>query len=87
MYLVFDLPSGAGGMAAAQVLGALRSGFKKWSEKYEIAYQTKTHKYTCRLIFAEDRDYHFFMWSWDPEIYMPRHPTWSRFRVVDPPKH
>lgn len=87
MYLVFDLPSGAGGMAAAHVLGELRSAFTKWSERYEIPHKTKVHKYTVRLIFSNESDYHFFMWSWDPSIYMPRHPNWARYTVVNPPKH
>ena len=82
MYLVFDL---AGDGNPAYPSFYLHREFDRWSKQYQIPYKTKYHKDRLRLILANDSEYHFFMWSWNPDPEIPR--QWVEFIVVDPPKH
>lgn len=96
MYLVFDLPRAGDSPypSAHTVAFWLHREFEKWSERHQISYKTKYHKNKLRLILATDQEYQFFMWSWNPDLTVSGtisgrtiDPIWSRYTVVDPPKH
>lgn len=67
MYLEFQLPTGAGGMAAQYTNSVLTRNLNAWSEQYDIAYIKKIHKYTVRVTFETDKHYSFFAMTWRPQ--------------------
>ena len=70
MYLEFKLPAGPGsGYALLQLQKLLHD----WSDRYNIPYSSKLHKYTYRVSFDLDSQYTFFLASWNPvnEYYTP----------------
>ena len=85
MYIEFTLPTGAGGMAAGFVHQKLLKYLSKWAEKHNIQYRTKLHKYNMRLTFDDDKSYHFFILSWNPE---PGQfdSYYKNFKIIDPMK-
>jgi hypothetical protein len=93
MYLVFDLPQPGGTSfpTAHAVAFWLHRELERWHERYEIPYKTKFHKNRLRLIMDNEADYHFFMLSWNPDFTLNGlykiDPSWSKVRVVNPPKH
>lgn len=66
MYIQFQLPSGAGGMAAQHALSVIREELESWGKKHQIPYRTKLHKYTFRICLESDEHYTFFQLSWNP---------------------
>lgn len=92
MYLVFDLPPAVEQVfpSAHTVAFLLHREFDKWSDKYQIKYKTKFHKNRLRFILDTDSEYHFFMWSWNPDLTISTRnidAQWARYEVVSPPKH
>lgn len=92
MYLVFDLPkAGVNTYPSAHVVAYwLHSELEKWGRHHQTEYRTKYHKNTLRLIMPSERDYNFFMLSWNPDMYLAGHrleDKWSRFRAIYTPKH
>lgn len=92
MYLVFDLPAaGVDTYPSAHVVAYwLHNELDKWNNRYQIEYRTKYHKNTLRLVFGNETEYHFFMLSWNPDMYIAGHrldEKWSKMRVMNPPKH
>lgn len=67
MYLEFQLPTGAGGMAAQYTSSILNRNLTDWSNLYNIAYVKKIHKYTVRVTFDNDQTYSFFALTWNPK--------------------
>lgn len=67
MYIEFDLPQGAGGQAAGFVNSILNKHLHAWSDKYNIAYNKKIHKYTVRVTFDDEKTYAFFAMTWNPQ--------------------
>lgn len=91
MYLVFDLPASGDNYPSAHTIAFwLHREIDEWSKRYQIEYKTKFHKSRLRLIFASDDLYFFFMVGWNPNYTINNHsidPKWSRFTVINPPKH
>lgn len=67
MYIEFDLPTGAGGMAAQYTNSVLTRNLLEWSQRYDIPYNKKIHKYKVRVTFDDDRYYEFFALTWNPK--------------------
>lgn len=63
--LVFDLPSGAGGMAAGMYKGQLTKAINNFCSRHSIDYVAKTHRYTFKIWFNEDAHYTFFLLGFD----------------------
>lgn len=80
MYIEFRLPQGAGGMAAAMVLGKIRTDLAKWQAQYQIEYTQKTVKYTHRVCFDSPEQYTFFLTTWNPDSEYS-----TRFTVINLP--
>lgn len=80
MYIEFQLPAGAGGMAAAMVLGKIRTELTLWSEQHGIEYTQKTVKYTHRVCFSKPEEYTFFLTTWNPTSEYA-----TRFNVINLP--
>lgn len=66
MYIEFQLPTGAGGMAAQYINSVLNRNLHEWSDRYQIAYNKKIHKYTVRVTFDNDDHYTLFAMTWQP---------------------
>ncbi len=66
MYIEFQLPTGAGGMAAQYTNHMLAQNLTAWSNRYNIAYTKKVHKWTVRVTFDKDETYSFFALTWNP---------------------
>jgi len=58
--IVFDLPSGAGGMAASMYNGTIRAQLKELHKKYGLAYKSKTKGYKFKIWFEKESDYTLF---------------------------
>jgi hypothetical protein len=83
MYVEFDLPTGAGGMAAQHINAILLRMFKEWAARYGYTYKTKTVKYTIRLMFEDPNAYTTFGLTWNPEY--KEFQSWlMRYRFVEP---
>jgi hypothetical protein len=91
MYLVFDLPEPGDDFPTAHTIAFwLHREFDKWAEHYQVEYKTKYHKQRLRLIMSNDKDYHFFLLSWNPEHLISGYTVegkWAKPNIVDPPKH
>lgn len=79
MLIEFQLPSGAGGMAAAHALGIIKQELRAWSKKYNISYTEKTVKYTHRVCFDNDAVYSFFAVTWQPK---GQKASWFQFKLI-----
>lgn len=79
MLIEFQLPMGAGGMAAAHALGIIRQELRAWSKKYQISYTEKTVRYTHRVCFDQDEHYSFFALTWHPK---GQPTTWLKFQLI-----
>lgn len=66
MYIEFQLPNGSAGQAAAYANSLITKALHEWGERYNIAYNTKLHKYTRRVTFDDDAHYTLFSMSWNP---------------------
>jgi len=66
MFIEFELPNGAGGMATGYALSQLQTEINNWAGQYGVKYKTKLHKYTFRLCFENNEQYTFFQLSWNP---------------------
>lgn len=77
MYIEFQLPTGAGGMAAAHAAHIIRKEIAEWADKHQVTYKTKAVKYTLRLCLESDQSYTHFQLSWDP---FNQHS--NRYRIV-----
>lgn len=63
MKIEFGLPNGAGGMAAMQSAGYLRTALKTWADEYNISYTTSVVRHDHRAwvqVELTDRDYTLF---------------------------
>lgn len=67
MYIEFQLPMGAGGSAAGFTNAILNQNLHDWSDKYNIPYNKKIHKYKVRVTFDEEKNYNFFALTWNPK--------------------
>ena len=82
MYIEFTLPQGAGGLAAAVTQLRIDKELKEWHEVYGIPYKLKRVKYIYKLTMGLEKDYQFFMLSWNPTYKS----EWLNYRVVEPMK-
>lgn len=86
MYIEFQLPTGAGGMAAQYTNSVLNRNLHEWSDRYSIPYNKKLHKWTVRVTFDDDKYYDFFALTWQPKSenmlsYL------TNYRFVEPMNH
>lgn len=72
MYIVFDLSQHKLGLDVHTLNRALH----KWSDRYNIPYNTKFHKLTKRVTFDNEEVYSFFAMTW----------TGPEYKLVDPMK-
>lgn len=87
MYLEWRIPYGAGGDAASTFVTRLANHLEQWSQKWNIAYRTKIHKYNFRMTMDLDQHYDWFMLTWDAEQAAGHiNSNWFKFKVVDPMK-
>lgn len=63
--LVFNLPSGAGGMAAGIYRGQLIKQLNHFLAKHKIDFVSKTQRYTFKVWFNESSHYTFFLLGFD----------------------
>ena len=83
MYIEFTLPRGASGHAAAHFNSILNKELHTWSDRYNIPYNTKIHKYTKRITFDDNNTYSFFAITWNPETEKFRHYLLN-YRLIEP---
>jgi hypothetical protein len=79
MYIEFQLPNGAAGQAAVHANHVLNHFLHKWSDRYNIPYNTKLHKYNKRITFDKDYHYSLFALTWNPG---KKYHVLSRWRIV-----
>lgn len=83
MYIEFQLPTGAGGMAAQYTNSVLNRNLHLWSDRYQIPYNKKIHKGTVRVTFDDDKHYSLFAMTWAPESeYMEDH--LKNYKFIEP---
>ena len=75
----FTLPSGAGGMAAAMVLGKTRSKLNDFCRTHNIKdYRAHVEGYNWYVCFNEEKFYTLFVLGWDPVS-----PDWRSYTIVE----
>ena len=74
--IVFDLPSGAGGMAAGIYKGIVQQNLRELHEKHGLAYKSKTKNYKFKIWFEEESHYTLFFLVYD----FPR--QWRRPYII-----
>ena len=84
MYIEFSLPNGAAGQAAAHANHIIIRALHEWSDRYNIPYNTKLHKYTRRITFDDDAHYSLFAMTWNPDR---KYYALGRWRIVDDPNN
>lgn len=65
-YIVFDLPSGAGGLAPAMYNGQILNQIKKFSDEYNVKFKFRTQGYELKIWFEREEDYTLFFLVYDP---------------------
>ena len=80
MYIEFSLPgpTSSNYSAATHANHIITQHLHEWSDKYNIPYNTKLHKYMRRVTFDDDAHYAFFALTWNPAN---KH-FLSRWRIV-----
>lgn len=73
-------------MAAQYINSVLNRNLHEWSDKYNIPYNKKIHKYTVRVTFLENKHYNFFALTWNPKSenllsYL------TNYRFIEPMRH
>lgn len=65
--VVFDLPSGAGGMAAGMYKGQLTKEINHFVARHNIDFVSKTQNYKFKIWFDDDYHYTLFLlgFNWD----------------------
>lgn len=63
--IVFDLPSGAGGMAAGIYKSSVQRYLRELHEKYGLAYKSKTKVRQFKIWFEQDNHYTLFFLVYD----------------------
>lgn len=70
----FGLPNGAGGMAAMQSAGYLRTALSKWSTAHNVKLITSVarhdHRAWLTVSFAQERDFTLFVLSFTYDSFM-----------------
>ena len=79
MYIEFSLPTGAGGQAALHANRIITLALHEWSDRYNIPYNSKLHKYFKRVTFDDDAHYSLFAMTWNPD---QRYYALGRWRIV-----
>lgn len=83
MYIEFQLPTGAGGMAAQYTNSALNRNLHEWSDRYQIPYNKKIHKWTVRVTFDDDAHYSLFTMTWQPQADHMQHYLYN-YKIIEP---
>lgn len=79
MYIEFSLPNGAAGQGTAIANRIIVTALHEWSDKYNIPYNTKLHKYIRRVTFDDDAHYSLFAMTWNPD---KKYYALGRWRIV-----
>ncbi len=75
MYVEFQLPKVIHDKPQALAISIYQidRDIATWVEKHQIEYyKTKPHKFTYRLILANDQAYSYFALTWDPKYYISK---------------
>ena len=82
MYIEFQLPRDDDDVAAV-IHHLLSRNLLQWSERYRVAYNKKTIKYTVKVTFDSDAHYDFFALTSQPpgEQYQD---YLSNYRFIEP---
>lgn len=80
MYIEFQLPkqSSSNYSVTAFVNREITLALQDWSNRYNVLYNTKLHKYTRRVTFDDDAHYTLFSMTWNPT----NDPYLSKWRIV-----
>lgn len=65
--VVFDLPSGSGGMAAGMVKSVIMQKVRAFSTGHQVTYITKTERYKLKIWFEKDSHYTLFFLAYIPD--------------------
>lgn len=81
MYIEFNLPgqTSSNYSATAQANHIVTQALQTWSDRYNIRYNTKLHKYTRRVTFDDDAHYSLFAMTWNPDR---KYYALGRWRIV-----
>lgn len=77
MYLLFDLPSGAGGLTASMTSARIFNKIKEFSSKHCIEYKTQVHGYKFKVWFKDPEYYILFLLSYEPDK------PWRKPYIID----
>lgn len=81
MYIEFELPKGTTGITAGSANTNIEQVLSRWSSRYQIAYISKTIKYTKRVTFDQDEFYSLFALTWG-SFDESKHSYLNRWRIV-----
>lgn len=82
MYIEFELSRRDAlmvGLVAWRAENIIDRELVAWSERYQIAYKTKTIKYRKRVTFDSDESYSLFAMTWNPDR---KFQVLSKWRIV-----
>lgn len=82
MYIEFELARRDAlmvGLVAWRAENIIDRELVAWSERYQIAYKTKTIKYRKRVTFDSDESYSLFAMTWNPDR---KFQVLSKWRIV-----
>lgn len=77
LVIEFDLPTGAGGMAASMARGLVLQRMSRFRKEHNVQYHYNTFGYTLRVWFDNESDYTFFALAYDKKD------DWREYRVVE----
>lgn len=76
----FDLPTGAGGMAAQMARSFLLKRLRQFKEDYKFEFHHNTNGYMLEVWFDDDKAYTIFVLTFD------RDDGWRSYRLVEKEK-
>lgn len=77
MYIVFKLPSGAGGQAALHVSKKISDKVYTWANTHNVSITAKHSGYRICFTLAKPKDYTLFALSWVSNN------TWEEYVILD----
>lgn len=79
MCLLFELPTGAGGLASSMASARIFNKIKEFSSKHAIEYKTLVQGYKFKVWFQDPQYYTLFLLVYEPDK------PWRKPVVVDEP--
>lgn len=65
MHILFKLPTGSGGQAAAYVNTLLDRELAAWSRRWGVCYTKRLEHFQAVIEFSQERDYSMFAMTWE----------------------